>query len=425
MKKHNLKMALLVPAYDGSDDFDAALAELRKNNELVEKSLEKNGNASAEALQKCKEMSDLLDKQEAENQKLVAEQEKVKAAEAELQERVEGIEKRLSRARSNGGQSFEKAEALEMEHKSLLEYARTTESNLKEWASSDLNRKYLRSDNNPNGGFLMDTSYDNDIIKPLTEISPMRNLARIRRIDALKDMTTTRTSLVKTYGHKEGVGVFIKDNSTYDSGEIPVHSVTTEVEITNEALFGSRFDMENEIMSDMRESRAKYEGLLFTVGSGANEAQGFLGRDDVKKYDSKAGTAGTFNADDLILMPGQLKTGYNPLYAMNRRTSAFCRTLKDGAGNYVFQHGNLSSGLPNQINGYSYVEYPDMPDIGALNIPIAFADWRRFYTIVDSFQAVFLRDPYTTRGAVSMSIQSWVGGDVRLAEAGVLLRCTA
>ena len=422
--KHNLKIALLVPAYDGSDD-DAAemLKELRKSFEAMQEGVKTNGEAGAEALQKCNEMNDKLDKYEDANQKLVAKLESEKAAKAELEERIEGIEKRQSRMRSNGGQSIEKAEALAMEHKSLLEYARTTESNLKEWASSDLNRKYLRSDNNPNGGFLMDTSYDNDIIKPLTEISPMRNLARIRRIDALKDMTTTRTSLVKTYGHKEGVGIFIQDNSTYDSGEIPVNSVTTEVEITNEALFGSRFDMENEIMSDMRESRAKYEGLLFTIGSGANEAQGFLGRDDVNKYESSV--SGTFNADDLISMSGQLKTGYSPLYAMNRRTAALCRTLKDGAGNYVFQHGNLASGLPNQINGYSYVEYPDMPDVGALNIPIAFADWRRFYTIVDSFQAIFLRDPYTVRGSVSMSIQSWVGGDVRLAEAGVLLRCAA
>ena len=86
----------------------------------------------------------------------------------------------------------------------------------------------------------------------------------------------------------------------------------------------------------------------------------------------------------------------NGTFVFNRITLAAIRKLKDTAGQYVFQAGMmLSSGVPNSILGYPYVEATDMPDIASNAYPIAFGDFNRAYMIVDRINLAVLRDPFT------------------------------
>jgi HK97 family phage major capsid protein len=101
------------------------------------------------------------------------------------------------------------------------------------------------------------------------------------------------------------------------------------------------------------------------------------------------------------------------------------RKLKDNNKQYIWMPG-LQNGAPNTIDGDPYVEVPDMPNEGAGNTPIVYGDFRRAYTWVDRISMEMLRDPYTqaTSGNVRFIVSKRVGGQVVLAEALRLVKCS-
>jgi HK97 family phage major capsid protein len=93
----------------------------------------------------------------------------------------------------------------------------------------------------------------------------------------------------------------------------------------------------------------------------------------------------------------------------------------------VFQAGMmLTSGVPNSILGYPYVEATDMPDEGSNTYPVLFGDFARGYMIVDRVNLAVLRDPFTqaTSGNVRYVARRRVGGQVIQAEAIRKLKCS-
>ena len=117
-----------------------------------------------------------------------------------------------------------------------------------------------------------------------------------------------------------------------------------------------------------------------------------------------------------------IKSPYAPnaTFIFNRTTLSAIRKLKDTAGQYVFQAGMmLTAGVPNSILGYPYVEMPDMPDVAANSLSVAFGDFSRGYMVVDRVALSVLRDPFTqaTAGNVRYVARRRVGGQVILPEA--------
>lgn len=416
MKRHILSYAIpcIVMAND-SEDIGALVAEMRKTHEQMQDQTK----GLPELQKKFDHLNTQIDKFEEKNQTLVLELEKEKGAAAEVKEHVERLEKQLVRVHA-GSEEFEQKSK---ELKFFEDFVVKGEASCRKGMGVEEIKQYLRTDDNEQGGFLMQDSFNDMIIKPITEISPIRQLATTRQIDGLSDTQYRRDSLVRVFHTGEGEE-FAQSNSRYGKLRIPVHSLTGETRISNRALLGSRFNMESEIMEDLREAIAEVQGRMFVRGDGEGRPQGFMAPESVTQIERiNSGTANSFDFDALINITGQLKTGYNPIYAFNRRTSAFIRTLKDDRGAYVWQSGNLAAGVPNTINGYGYMEVIDMDDVGANNEPVIFADFRRLYTIVDAFNAIVLRNPYKVNGMVEYTIEMWYGGQTTLGEAGKVLRC--
>ena len=424
---HKALSATAVRSFDGGEDVGGLIAELRKTNDQMQaKMAELGNNEVVTALQgKMSDINAKLDAAETKNAELTASIEAKKASESELAEKIEAVEKKLAR-RSAGTEEYaegkKELKLLEAFAKSGTSLLDNGDMCIKGVKPEDMEQKYLRSDSNEDGGFLMDETLMDMIIKPLTEISPVRQFATVRQIDTLSATMYTRDSLLKFVEEGEGVEPWTPTNSKYGKLRVPVHSMQGIVEVTNRALLGSRFDLEAEIRGDFVEAQAELQNRRFVKGDGAGKPTGFMTDSNIQRVNS--GIANSFDFDDLISITGELKVGYNPIYAMNRKTLAFIRTLKDGAGNYVWREGNVGAGIPNQINGVNYSsEFVDMDDVGTGAEPVIFADFRRLYTIVDAFQAIFLRNPYKKDGYVQFSIEQFYGGQVVLPEAGKILKC--
>jgi HK97 family phage major capsid protein len=268
------------------------------------------------------------------------------------------------------------------------------------------------------GGYLAPLEYVREIIKAVVEQSPARALVNVRSTAMKSIQIPKRTGTFSAVWVAEQGTKSETTGLAYGLEELPLHEVYALVDISNQMLEDAAFDMEAELRNEASEQFAVAEGAAIISGSGVGKPQGVLTHASVGEVVSGQATAIT--ADGLFGLFYGIKTAYarNGSWGLNRSTIAAIRKLKDGDGQYLWMPG-LANGVPNTINGASYVEMPDMPSIGAGTYPVVFGDWRRAYTLVDRISMEFLRDPYTqaTSGNVRFIFRRRQGGQVTLAEA--------
>lgn len=395
-------------------DLEKSVSLLREAKEKLEKSEKLSSDKVSDLTKQFVSISEKLDKQEEANQNLVKQLAAEKEQQKQYQDQLNLLEKSISRHGSGNPEYKQKSIGIA-----------ALENFLQHGEQNSVTKDYLRTDNNINGGFLMKpVDFDTMIIKPITEMTKLRGVAKMRRVNSLKAAEIVRDFLVNTFWTKEGAQRQAS-NSQYGRSNIMVHSQTAEVDYTQEAVLDSMFDLENEVQMDILEQFAKQEGSAFVNGDGVNKPQGFMtAQAGLPRFNS--GIANSFDFDSLIKLTGELKTGYNPMFGMQRRTVAFVRTLKATDGQYYWQPSGVA-GVPNMIVGEPYIEIPDLAPhdgttVGGENV--VYADFARMYEIVDSYQAIVQRDPFSkgSEGKIVMRMHRFVGGSVILPEAGVVLR---
>jgi len=270
------------------------------------------------------------------------------------------------------------------------------------------------------GGFLAPIEYVNELIKTVTEVSNFRSIARVRATTLKAVQMPSRTNTFSavytaaTGSRAETTGY------TTQMEEIPTHEMYALVDINEQLLEDSVFNLEAEMNDEFGTQFAKKEGQAYITGTSVGEPEGILTNSSIGTTNSGSGTALT--ADALLTLIHSLKSDYgrNGTFIFNRTTLGAIRKLKDSAGQYVFQPGMmLTAGVPNTILGYPYVEMPDMPDVASSAKPVAFGDFARGYMIVDRVALSILRDPFTqaTSGNVRYIARRRHGGQVILPEA--------
>lgn len=388
------------------------MAELDQAQQIMESVkelrtlVERKDADSSENKEKISKIEKFLEKQEELNQqRLLAENEKQKK-EAELNERLTGIEKSMTRIARSGDKGAEVVAA----KKAFEQLVRFGEKGLEQE-----HVKYIRTDVNTAGGYLAPPEYVNEILKEIVEVSPVRSVARVRQTTRKSILIPTRTGTPTAQWVDEG-GEMSETQSTYGMKEIPTSKLVAEVIISLESLNDSAFDMQSEINQDVIEQIAYAEGYAFLNGDGVSKPKGILADANIESVNS--GDASNLTADSLITVAGQLKTGYNPMYMFNRRTLAAIRKFKGADGHYIWTPSLMES-APNMINGEPYVIANDVPDIAAGTYPVLYGDFLRGYTIVDNIAMSVVRDDLTQakQSKIVFYFRKGTGGQVVMAEA--------
>lgn len=386
-------------------------------------------------------ISDFLDSAEEKVfQPLTAAQEQLKSDEAEIKE----LKKKLEAEEKNAGEVRTKVEALELElarrgaeRKGDKAWKDTPEyKSLNEFCKDgvvDAERKQLlRTDSAVAGGILVPMELDTEIMKKITEIDMIRSIARVRTTSGkTMELPIRNTIPVATYEGETEQGD--DSTSTYESETVTPFRQTFTTPITQDMLMDAAFDMEAEIASDAAEGFAFGEGQGFVVGTGFKQPQGFMTNADLIAAARDTGVSGELTPDSLILLTGDLKVGYDPVYVMNRRTLALIRTFRadavtagDASGGFLWAPG-LSGAVAPTINGFPYILANSMPDVAADAYPVAFGDFRRGYTIVDRMGMSVIRDELTLKkkAIVEFTMNRWNTGQVTLLEPIKLLHVDA
>lgn len=281
------------------------------------------------------------------------------------------------------------------------------------------------------GGYLAPIEYVREIIKGVTEISAFRSLVRVRQTAQKSIQIPKRTGQFAAQRVSEQGTKSETTGLAYGLEELPVHELYALVDISNQMLEDSAFDMASEIAMEAAEQFEVKEGAEFVSGTGVGQAEGVLTNSNVAETNSGSAASikdASGQADGLIGLKHGIKTAYtrNATWGMNRTTLGSVRKLKDGQGQYIWMPG-IAMGRPNTIDGDPYVELPDMPSEGAGLYPVIYGDFRRAYVWADRISMEMLRDPYTqaTAGNVRFIVRKRSGGQVVLAEAVRKLKCSA
>lgn len=408
-----------------ADQDPAVKAVMEAFSALKEANDEKLNKQDALLDEKLAKINKTLDQFEPMNQKLTLAEQTAKA----MQEQLDRVEAALNRPDKGGDGKQDKDAA---EYRAAFERCLRRAPDNREPADVSLinkRRNTLVKGDDAGAGYLMaPPEVQREIIKDIIEMSPMRALATVRLIggDSLKQPRRTAAA-----GAATRVGEVQPRTNTGDPayGMLQIHApeMFARAEISQQMLEDSDYDLVAELRGEFAEQFAVKEGTEFISGTGAsNQAEGLLTPSGVGEVVSGVATAIT--GDGLINLQGSLKTGYarNALFILNRATLTAIRVLKDGEGRYIWVPG-IAQAVPNSILGESYVEMPDMPDIGAGTYPVAYGDFKRAYVVVDRIGISFQPD-YTTgadNGVVVFRSRTRVGGGVRQKDAYKKLKIAA
>lgn len=428
----DLPMVELKKAIDGQG---RAFEEFKATNDARLKDLEKRGAADVVTVDKLDKIEKSLAAFEGLNQKITLAEQQRKAQ----QDQLDNLELKLNRPNFGGNPADRRIEL----KKKVDAWARAVVfahtagvANLKDEHRKALEDvaaecKAMAIGNDTTGGYLAPPEFVMEIIKGVTEISPMRSICRVRPTAHKTIEVPKRTGQFAARRTHEDANRSETTGLTYGMEELTAPEMYAMVDISQQNLEDSGWDLEAEIRMEAVEQFAVKEGAEFVSGTTKIECEGILST-SAGLATTNSGSATTIadadgQANGLLTLYSDLKTAYarEAVWILNRKTIGSVRKLKTSDKQYLWQPG-LANGIPNLINGVPYVEFPDMPNEGAGAKPIAFGDFRRGYTIVDRISMEMLRDPYTqaATGRVRFWFRRRVGGQVVLSEAIRTLTCS-
>lgn len=396
------------------DDIVSTVSELREASEKRLGELESKGSSDPLLDDKIEKINKALDVLEEKNQAVVKENETRKAEKDDLDIRFKDIELELAKKTATGndpnwrdGDEFKAfnamcakgIEGLDQEQKQLL-----------------------RTDQDISGGFLVPTELDTELRKLIIEIDAIRSVARVRTMSVKTLEIPVRTSIPTATFEGEAEND-TKDTSAYGSESVTAFRQSVTVPATMDLINDSAFNIESEISMDVATSFAEGEGKNFITGDGFKKPKGFLADARITDNARDSVNSGTLDADDILLLTGDLKSGYDPTFILNRRTLAFIRTLKSTTGQYLWQPG-INGVVSNTLAGEPYLIANNMPDIADNAFPVAFGDFRRGYEIYDRTGTTVIRDNVTRKQAaiIEWTFHRWLTGQVIIAEAITALK---
>ncbi|MBL8575462.1 MAG: phage major capsid protein [Hyphomicrobiaceae bacterium] len=285
------------------------------------------------------------------------------------------------------------------------------------------------------GGYLVPSVTEAEIMRRLSSASPIRAIAGSIQVSA----ATYKKPFSKTGPQSGWVAETASRPQTTSPVLVELAFPTMELyampAATGMLLDDSAVDIDRWIAEEVETAFAEQEGQAFVTGDGITKPQGFLATAKIAETSwtpdkigyKTTGVSAAFpaaNASDVLFdLVYTLKGGFrqNATWVMNRKVQSEIRKLKDTTGHYLWQPPT-QFGAPATLMNFPLVEAEDMPAIAADSYSIAFGDFKRGYLIVDRVGVRVLRDPYSAKPYVLFYTTKRVGGGVQDFDAIKLLK---
>jgi len=269
-----------------------------------------------------------------------------------------------------------------------------------------------------------------EIIKDVVDISPFRQVARVRQTNR-KEAEFPKLQGRPNAGFVSETGTRTDDTSADFGGEddlivIDTHEFYVNLPVTRQMLEDGVFDVEAEAREVVSTEMSRIQGEKFLQGSGTGEPQGLITSGDFSAEvtnDTSTDGVSAISANEMRQLPAFLKQTYrrNGQWGLTREALRHIMTLTNENGQYIW-NPQLSGDMPANISGYPYTEMEDLvtaANAGQGDTPVVFGDYQRAYYVVDRLAMEVIRDPYSAKkqGKIEYHFRGRVGGDLVLGEA--------
>lgn len=309
----------------------------------------------------------------------------------------------------------------------------------------DLEQKALVTSSNADGGYTVRPELDTMIDRVARAVTVMRSLATVRSINgrSLKKITTKSGAAIGGWGNESTAPTETGTPALVEL-ELTPGTLWAEPRTTQEFLEDSDQNVEQWLADEVGIAFNEQEEAAFitsTTGTGVNRPRGFLLETPIANASYAwgsigyiaSGAAGAFATASSSVSPvdafADLLHALKPVYRANGRwlmadaTVATIRKFKDGSGNLQWRPGVTVSEPYVELFLGKPIEYSDsMPVVASNSYSVAFADWKRAYTIVDRLGTQIIRDALTAKPYVKFYTRRRVGGAVTNFEAIKLMK---
>lgn len=268
-----------------------------------------------------------------------------------------------------------------------------------------------------------------DILKNVTDYSPIRSLARVIPIGVGGLDWPKKTGTFAAYRTSE-IGERTETTGLkFGLEKIPADEMYALVKLSKQNIEDSAFPLESFVVAEAAEQFGVKEGTEGFTGTGAGgQMEGILTNSSITGFTGTT-TSGKILADDLKQLFYALKDLYskNATWVWRRASTLAISLLKNATtGDYLWQPG-LKDGSAATVLGRPYVECPDMPAEANSAKAVAFGDFQKGYLIVDrlGMETQRLVEKYAEYGQVGLLFRRRVGGQVVLPEAIKILTLKA
>lgn len=397
---------------------------LTKQGEVFNEFKAKNDQRISEIEQKGKATEETLKEVKALNDQLTEIAIQIKAT----GERLDDMEKKGNRPGNGNDPAPEVAE-----HKTkFYSFMRTGDDD----GLADLEAKAFQAGSDVDGGYLVPAELDMELTRVASAVCKMRDLADVKTIG--KASIKMRVKVSGTAGRWVGEGEQGGEtpNSKYAVVEIAAEEMEIEPWVYNSALDDADYNVEQDVTEEAGIGFGEAEGAAFINGNGIKKPRGILTYPIVANANYAwgkvgyipSGGASSFAAsnpgDALITLIHSLKSAYRAgaVLLMNDATLGLIRQMKDGSGNFYLFNPDATGKFDGFVLGVPVEIDDNMPDVGANSYPIAFANFKRAYRVVDRKGVALIRDNITEKGTTKFNFRKRVGGGIKNFEAIKLLK---
>src|SRR5690554_821102 len=205
-----------------------------------------------------------------------------------MSERLEAIEVRANRP---GATTENRSDETPLEMRAFVNFARHG----REALSADEQRA-LATDGATAGATLVPEQFLAELVRNLVEYSPMRQVARVQQVAGSPIKLPRRTAALQAAWVDEGDQASASQ-PTYGQHSIDAHEARVFVDVSNQLLEDSAFDLASELAQDFAEEFGRLEGAAFVGGSGDGQPEGFL---TSTAFTTAEAAGAAITADDLI-----------------------------------------------------------------------------------------------------------------------------
>ena len=232
----------------------------------------------------------------------------------------------------------------------------------------------LREGADGEGGYLVPDTFENRIVKALTEKNVMRRLGTV-----IQTERTMTFPVAKGIGPADWIpeeGVIPTTAGEFDEVKIEAHKVATSIRVSDELLEDSTFDLDGFIADQFSQRIGDAEEEAFLYGNGLAKPLGLIYQLDREVITEKTGEIST---DDLLELKHAILPKYrkNAVFLMHDTTLRELFKLRTGNDQYIW-YENLKKNHPLAIFGHRVITSPSMPSVDSGKLPILFGDFKHF-----------------------------------------------